>query len=156
MVLLETCWLTCFYLVYCSIPVLLIDISPYSKTCFVDIRSIFGEVDHLSRSDKCNRSRSKNSDLYRKKNLELKMLRSFQEAIALHRNVNRYRLYLEILIIFHLEHLYFSIMCSLAEVMDFIILEMVLLFTLIVFISVLMIGKVTTNNVLCKTHKLSD
>lgn len=99
----ETSVATCASYVCCAIPSLLIASMTYSKACYLDIKSLFAQVDQLSERKNVKRSEPKNSEtfkngqkfkqislnIHQRMNTELKMLERCKEAVDLHRKVNR-------------------------------------------------------------------
>lgn len=93
----------CASYVCCAIPSLLIASMTYSKACYLDIKSLFAQVDRLSERKNVKRSEPKNADalkngqrfkhislnMHQRVITEIKMLERCKEAVDLHRKVNR-------------------------------------------------------------------
>lgn len=141
-VLYETVCTTCDVFILCSVPGLLIAFMIYSKACLLDIKSLFNRVDELSQLGNFQKSTPKNHNMFPCKNSEWKMLELCKEAVDLHRKINRYYSHGSPTCVLYLKFSYSRLLHSLADAMNVIISETVLLWAMCVCSALLAIEKV--------------
>lgn len=148
LVLYGTFGATCATLFFCSMPSLLIGFMLYLEAIFLDIKSLFSQLDHLSDIENAQRSKQNNSKQTQHDNFERKLFECCKEVVDLHQKMNRYCLSQSTN---PLNSSYFSrfrfLHCT-AKVLNAVILMTVTLYAMCICTSLLIIEKVIKNHLI--------